>query len=65
MSLLRQGNENSSCCQNYCYLIGSYAHLVLKIIPLDHYYANIDGITSKLEYWKEKFSIDCFADARK
>jgi hypothetical protein len=54
MSLLSQGNENSSFCQNHCYLIGSYALLVVKIIPLDHYYANIDGITSKLEYWKEK-----------
>ena len=54
MSLLSQGNENSSFCQNHCYLIGSYALLVVKIIPLDHYYANIDGITSKLEYWEEK-----------
>ena len=53
MLLLSQGNENSSFCQNHCYLIGFYAHLVVKIIPLDQYYANIGGITSKLEYWKE------------
>ena len=40
-------------------LIGSFltsnAHIfVKKIIPLDHLYANIDGIISKLEYCKEK-----------
>ena len=54
MSLLSQKNETSSFCQNHCYLIGSNAHWVIKIIPLDHYYANIDGRTSKLDYWKEK-----------
>ena len=54
MPLSNQGNENSSFCQNHCCLIGSYAHLAVKINPLDHYRANIDGITSKLEYWKEK-----------
>ena len=53
MSLLSQKNETSSFCQNHCYLIGSNAHWVIKIIPLDHYYANIDGTTSKLDYWKE------------
>ena len=54
MSLSSQGNENSSFCQNHCCLIGSYAHLAVKINPLYHYRANIDGITTKLEYWKEK-----------
>ena len=54
MSLLNQRNENWTCYQNICFLIGSYAHLVGKTIPLDHFYANIDGITSKPEYWDEK-----------
>ena len=39
-------------------MIGSHAHWDVKIIPLDHYYANIDGITSKLEYWKENWVFD-------
>ena len=55
MSLLNQINENSSYYQNDCFLIGSYVNFVVKLIPLDHFYANIDGITSKTEYWKEKF----------
>ena len=54
MSLLNQRNKNSSFYQNHCFFIGSYANLVVKPIPLDHFYANIDGITSKTEYWKEK-----------
>ena len=58
MSLLSQKNETSRFCQNHCYLIGSNAHWVIKIIPLDHYYTNINGITSKLEYWKENCVFD-------
>ena len=58
MSLLSQKNETSSFCQNHCYLIGSNAHWVIKIIPLDHYYANIDGTTSKLDYWKKNWVFD-------
>ena len=54
MSLLNQRNENSILFLNHCYLIGSFANLVVKPIPLDHFYANFDGITSKTEYWKEK-----------
>ena len=59
--------ENSSFCQNHCCLIGSYSHLAVKINPQDQYCANINDITSKLEYWKEKngFLMDCLARARK
>ena len=39
-------------------MIGFHAHWDVKIIPLDHYYANIDGKTSKLEYWKENWVFD-------
>ena len=51
---VKKRNENSSYYQNDCFLIGSYVNFVVKLIPLDHFYANIDGITSKTEYWKEK-----------
>ena len=54
MSVLNPWNENSSFYQNLCYLIGSFANLVVKSIPLDHLYTDIDVITSKTEYWKEK-----------
>ena len=39
-------------------MIGSHAHWDVKIISLDHYYANINGKTSKLEYWKENWVLD-------
>ena len=35
------------------FLVGSYAHLCVKIIPLDHFHANRDGIILNLQYWKE------------
>ena len=44
MFSLNQRSENSCFCQNDCFLVGSYAHLCVKIIPLDHFYANRDGI---------------------
>ena len=36
--------------------IASLALLSVKIIPLDHFYANIDDMTLNLEYWEEKIS---------
>ena len=39
-------------------MIGSHAHWDVRIIFRKHYYANIDGITSKLEYWKENWVFD-------
>ena len=50
---LTRGPSWTFRCLDHCYLIGSHAHWDVKIISRDHYYANIDGITSKLEYWKE------------
>ena len=38
------------------FFIASFDHLCVKIIPLDHFYANIDGMTLDLEYWQEKIS---------
>ena len=38
------------------FFIASLAHLCVKIIPLDHFYANIDDMTLNLEYWEEKIS---------
>ena len=38
------------------FFIASLAHLCLKIILLDHFHTNIDGMISDLEYWKEKIS---------
>ena len=54
MSPLSQKSENSCFCPNLCNLIGSLTHLLVKIIPLDHFDENIDGILSNLEYWGEK-----------
>ena len=54
MSLLNQRNENSIFWKNSCYLMCSYAHFHVKTIPLNHFYVNIDGMTSKLEYCKGK-----------
>ena len=54
MSLLNERNENSSFCQNHCFLVGFYSHLNVKIIPQDHFCANINLITSKLEYCFQK-----------
>ena len=36
------------------FFIASLALLSVKIIPLDHFYANIDVMTLNLEYWEEK-----------
>ena len=38
------------------FFIASFDHLCVKIIPLDHFYANFDGMTLDLEYWQEKIS---------
>ena len=54
MFLLNERNENSSFCQNHCFLVGFYGHLNVKIIPQDHFCANINHITSKLEYCFQK-----------
>ena len=53
-------------CQHICHLTGFYAHLCVKIIPLDHFYANIDDIISNFEYWEEKMVYNSiFGGARK
>ena len=36
------------------FFIASFYHLCVKIIPLDHFYANIDDMTLNLEYWEYK-----------
>ena len=51
MSPLSPKSENLCFCLNLCYLIGSLTHSFVKIIPLDHFDVNIDGIISNLEYW--------------
>ena len=38
------------------FFIDYLAHLCVKIIPLDHILANIDGMILNLEYWEEKIS---------
>ena len=64
MSPLSQISDNSSFYQYDCFLVGSYAHVCVKIIPLDHFDANIDGIISNLEYWGEKAVLQqCFLQA--
>ena len=54
MSPLSPKSENLCFCPNLCYLIGSLTHSLVKIIPLDHFDVNIDGIISNLEYWRWK-----------
>ena len=44
----------SMFCQHIYHLTGFYAHLCVKIIPLDHFCANIDDIISNFECWEEK-----------
>ena len=51
MSPLSPKSENLCFCPNLCYLIGSLTDSFVKIIPLDHFDVNIDGIISNLEYW--------------
>ena len=64
MSLLSQKSQNSCFCPNLCHLIGSLTHLLVKIISLDHFDANIDGIVLNLEYWGEKaVLLQCFLQA--
>ena len=52
MSLLNERNENSIFWKSRCYLMCSYAHFLVKTIPLNHSYVNVDGMTSKLEHCK-------------
>ena len=44
MWLFSQKSENLPLCPNLCHLMGSLTHLLVKIIPLDQFDANIDGI---------------------
>ena len=46
---------------NFCYLIGSLTHSLVKIITLDHFDVNINGIISNLEYWGESCFIIVFS----
>ena len=55
VSLLNRKSEYS-CFRWKLFFIASFDHLCVKIIPLDHFYANIDGMTLDLEYWQEKIS---------
>ena len=64
MSPLSPKSENLCFCPNLCYLIGSLTHSLVKIIPLDHFDVNIDGIISNLQYWGEKAVLQqCFLQA--
>ena len=54
ISPLSPKSENLCFCPNLCYSIGSLTHSLVKIIPLDHFDVNIDGIISNLEYWGGK-----------
>ena len=64
MSPLSPKSENLCFCPNLCYLIGSLTHSFVKIIPLDHFDVNIDGIISNLEYWGQKVVLQhCFLQA--
>ena len=44
MSPLSQKSEKLYLCPNLCILIGYLTHLLVEIIPLDFFDANIDGI---------------------
>ena len=54
--MLNRKTEKLTFSLKALFFIASLAHLCVKIIPMDHFYANIDGMTLKLEYWEEKIS---------
>ena len=53
-SASRQSFDTSVAWSLRACLIGSYAHLLVKIIPLGHFDASIDGIILNLGYQGEK-----------
>ena len=54
--MLAHLKSECSCFHWKFIFIASFDHLCVKIISLDHFYANIDGMTLDLEYWQEKIS---------
>ena len=64
MSPLSPKSENLCFCPNLCYLVGFLTHSLVKVIPLDHFDVNIDGIISNLDYWgRESGLLKCFLQA--